>query len=173
MPARKVPSYRLHKSDGRAVVTLNGTDVYLGNYGSPQSHQHYARLIAEWEAAGRQLRPPVDELLVDELLARFWTWAESYYRKADGSPTGELQVFKQAVRPLRRLYGKTLATEFSPLALESVRAEMIKMKWNRSVINKQIGRIRRVFKWGASKGLIPASIWHELQTVEGLKRGRS
>ena len=28
----KVPSYRLHKATGQAVVTLNGRDIYLGVY---------------------------------------------------------------------------------------------------------------------------------------------
>jgi len=29
-PAPKIPSYRLHKHSGRAVVSLNGVDHYLG-----------------------------------------------------------------------------------------------------------------------------------------------
>lgn len=173
MPARKVPSYRFHRSDGRAVVTLNGQDIYLGQYGTAESRHRYARLIAEWEAAGRQLPTRAEDLSIEELLARFWTWAESYYRKPDGTATGELHVYRQALRPLRRLYADTPASEFSSLALEALQSEMIRLGWNRSVINKQIGRIRRVFKWGARKKLIAASVWHELGTVEGLKRGRS
>ena len=31
---RKLPSYRLHKASGQAVVTLSGRDDYLGPYGS-------------------------------------------------------------------------------------------------------------------------------------------
>ena len=34
---RKLPSYRLHKPSGRAVVTLNDRDHYLGPYSSPES----------------------------------------------------------------------------------------------------------------------------------------
>jgi integrase len=174
MPARpRVPAYRHHKSTGRAVVTLNGRDVYLGAYGTIESRERYARVIREWEAAGRQLVTRADDLSVDELVAHFWTWAQSYYRKADGTPSGELQVYHQALRPLRRLYGKTLANDFSSLALEALQAEMISLGWARGVINKQIGRARRVFKWGAKKKLVRASVWHELQTVEGLKRGRT
>ena len=32
--ARKVPSYRLHKPTGQAVVRLDGRDVYLGKHGT-------------------------------------------------------------------------------------------------------------------------------------------
>ena len=30
---KKVPSYRVHKASGQAVVTLGGKDHYLGKYG--------------------------------------------------------------------------------------------------------------------------------------------
>jgi hypothetical protein len=57
---RRIPSYRRHKSSGQAIVTLtdlNGQrrDVYLGAYGTAQSRKEYARVISEWEAAGRCL----------------------------------------------------------------------------------------------------------------------
>lgn len=47
---KKIPSYRLHKSSGQAVVTLAGHDHYLGVHGTPESQQAYARLIALWTA---------------------------------------------------------------------------------------------------------------------------
>ncbi len=37
----KVPSYRLHRAKGLAVVTIRGHDIYLGKYGSPESHAEY------------------------------------------------------------------------------------------------------------------------------------
>ena len=35
---RKIPSYRLHKPTGQAVVRLDGRDYYLGRHGSDSSH---------------------------------------------------------------------------------------------------------------------------------------
>ena len=57
--ALKVPSYCLHKASGRAVVRLGGRDVYLGEYGSPESHEEYERVIAEWRSGryGRTVPP--------------------------------------------------------------------------------------------------------------------
>jgi hypothetical protein len=49
----KLPSYRLHRPSGRAVVTLNGRDHYLGGWNTPESRTEYDRLIADWLAAGR------------------------------------------------------------------------------------------------------------------------
>lgn len=58
MPAKRVPSYRLHKPTEQAVVTLSGRDLYLGQHGSDASHEAYARAVAEWEARGRMPAPP-------------------------------------------------------------------------------------------------------------------
>ncbi|MFN0137884.1 MAG: site-specific integrase, partial [Phycisphaerae bacterium] len=55
--SHEFPSYRLHKPKGLAVVRLSGRDIYLGKYGTPESHATYERLIAEWLANGRELPP--------------------------------------------------------------------------------------------------------------------
>ena len=46
----QVPSYRLHKQSGQAIVTLSGRDILLGRHGSATSKQEYRRLTAEWLA---------------------------------------------------------------------------------------------------------------------------
>ena len=49
MPKKlRIPSYRKHKPSGRAVVTLDGRDIYLGKHNSAASRAEYNRLIAEW-----------------------------------------------------------------------------------------------------------------------------
>src|SRR5688500_13320134 len=95
--AKSVPSYRLHKQSGQAVVTLpdglgNRRDVLLGPHGSPGSHAEYARAVAEWQANGN--RPPATpdrrrDLTVNELVVHFLDHAEQHYRHPDGQPTGE------------------------------------------------------------------------------------
>jgi hypothetical protein len=46
----QVPAYRLHRSSGQAVITLNGKDHLLGKHGSAASKAEYRRLTAEWIA---------------------------------------------------------------------------------------------------------------------------
>ncbi|MGC4033711.1 MAG: hypothetical protein QM754_18655 [Tepidisphaeraceae bacterium] len=54
MPARKrIPSLRLHKPSGQAVVTLNGKDYYLGRHGTPEAQAAYESRIGEYLLAGR------------------------------------------------------------------------------------------------------------------------
>src|SRR5216684_3572830 len=117
--ASRVPSYRLKKSNGRryAVVSLpdgagSRRDILLGQYGSKESWAEYARVIAEWETAGRRLPEArsKNDLTVNELVDAFWfTHAVEVYRLVDGTPTKEQEDFKLSLRPLKSLYGYTRA----------------------------------------------------------------
>lgn len=176
-----IPRYRKHKQSGQAIVTLpdglgGRRDVLLGKYGTKQSRLEYDRVITEWEAAGRQtpanIRGTAD-FLVNELLAAYWNHVEEYYRHPDGTPTIEVHNIKLALRPLRQLYGSTAAAEFDSLALEAVRLKMLNAGHCRTRINKDVARVKRVFKWAASKKLLPVSVHQTLTTVEGLRAGRS
>ena len=72
------------------------------------------------------------------------------------------------------MYGSTPAVELGPVALKTLREAMIARNgWSRTTINKAVCTIRRMFKWAAENELIPASVYHGLQTLSGLKRGRS
>jgi hypothetical protein len=123
----RTPSYCLHKGSGQAVVRIDGKDHYLGKYGTEESLREYDRLIAEWVAAGRRLpgAKAGDGLTVNELILAYWQWAEKNYRDGDGTPTRELPNLKDALRPLRKLYGDTEAAKFGPMALRTVREDMI------------------------------------------------
>ncbi len=54
-PRNALPAYRHFKPRNRAVVTLGGHDFYLGKFNSPESHNEYDRLVAEYLAAGRTI----------------------------------------------------------------------------------------------------------------------
>jgi len=107
------------------------------------------------------------------MLLGFWTYAGCHYLHPDGSPSEELGNIKVALRPLRRLYGPTPAAEFGPLALRSVRDEMVRSGLARTSVNARINRIRRAFKWAASVELVPVSVVQSLATVPGLLKGRT
>ncbi len=175
------PRYRLHKQSGQAVVSLplgNGTykDCLLGQYDTPESRQEYARVIAEWEANGQTLPRPAatgNDLTVAELIVAYWQHVESYYRHPNGEPTSEADNIKLALRPLRRLYGHTRAADFDSLALEAIRQQMIHDGHCRNRINRDLPRIKRLFKWAALRKLVPLAVHQQLLTVEGLRAGRS
>jgi len=77
---RRVPSLRTHKASGQAYVVLNGKAIYCGRPDDPLTESHYHQAIAEWMAAGWQLPAEPDGIPIKELVARFWSYAEQYYR---------------------------------------------------------------------------------------------
>jgi integrase len=175
----RYPSYRRHKPSNRAVVTLNGVDHYLGPWNSPESKREYDRLIGEWLARGKsqpetKADPEKPETTVEELVLAYWKHAKTHYRGANGKPTQETENIHDALKPLRRFYGHTLARDFGPLALRALRDAMVRSgRLARTTINSRINRIRRAFKWAASVEMIPATVHEALRTVEGLQRGRT
>jgi integrase len=169
----RVPSLRLHKASGQRYVVLSGKAIYCGYPDDPATEQHYHQAITEWLAAGKQLPGDPEVLTIKELIGRFWVYAEGYYRTITDGRVKELEQFTLALRPLKDLYAETPAAEFGPRALKAVRQKMLDTGWCRPYINKQINRIRHVFKWAVSDELIPGSVLHALQALPGLKRGRS
>jgi integrase len=170
------PSYRKHSPSGQAVVTIAGRDIYLGPYGTKTSKAEYDRVVAEWLVTGRQSTGQAadsSDLTVAEVVDRFWTHVQVYYRHPDGTPTSEVDCFKHPLKLLNRLYGHTIARNFGPLALEAVRNAMIEANWCRRNINNQIGRVRQVFRWAVAKEFVPPFVHHGLVTLPALKMGRT
>jgi integrase len=108
---------------------------------------------------------------VVELCWRYWSHCKTYYLKND-EPTHEQAGVKASLRPVKELYGESLVTEFGPLALEVVRDRMVARGNSRKYINQNVGRIRRMFRWGVSKQLVPVEIYQALTALVGLKKGR-
>lgn len=169
-----LPKYRKHKASGQAFVELNGRRHYLGPHGTQASKREYDRLVAEWLQHGRQLTvgPQGELLTVVELIVAYVHHARGYYRK-DGKPTSEVEAIRLSLRPVKELYGRHPCVEFGPTALKVVRQKMMDEGLSRKLINQRIGRVKRMFKWGAESELIPASIRQALEMVEGLKCGRT
>jgi integrase len=127
---------------------------------------------ARQPAPGEPLKGPQEPLLVKELVLRYWRHAEAYYVK-NGRPTGEHRTIGYALKPLVRLFGSSPAADFGPKRLKLLRDEMIRLGWSRRHINRQVGRVRRMFSWAASEELVSATVAGALREVAGLERGRS
>ena len=187
----RIPSYRLHRQSGQAVVTLTDAltdrrkDHLLGKYDTEASRAEYKRVVVEWEANGRRLPDAAHgaDLTVAELIERYWRHVEGYYRHADGTPTGEVQAMRYALRPLNYLHGRTAAADFGPAALKAVRGLMVQgydhPKYGpqkalcRTRINAQVKRVRRMFKWAVENDLVTGGVHQALCAVAPLKRGRT
>jgi hypothetical protein len=182
---KRVPSYRLHKPSGQARVIINGEHLYLGIYGSPESQEKYAPLLAELavsrqngkaahkgKANGAPRLAADPDLLVCQLVRQYHEFAKGYFVR-DSEPGKECVEIKLALRPLLKLYGTEKARNFGPLALKAVRQEMVDSDLSRGVVNHRVNRIKRLFKWAVSEELVPSSVYEGLRTVTGLLYGRT
>jgi integrase len=176
----RLPKLTHHKASGQGVVRLNGKDVYCGRYGTRECRARYLREIAEWEAANRQpTKASTDDptagtsdLTINEVMLAYRQFADSYYVK-NGQPTSEAGNIQLAIRPLRELFGHSLAQDFGPLQLKMVRQAMIDGGLCRNEINRRIRLVMRAFKWAVAEAMVPPLVHHGLKAVDGLKKGRS
>jgi hypothetical protein len=83
----RIPSYRLHRQSGQAVVPLTDAvtgqrkDHLLGKYNSAASKEEYRRLVVDWQAHDCRLPEAAQaaDVTIAELIARYWQFVEAYY----------------------------------------------------------------------------------------------
>jgi integrase len=174
-----VPKLRQHAPSGRAIVTLNGKDFYLGAYGSAESQARYHELIAKWISNGRQ---PLDRreivtasptmspatMTISTLVDAYQRHAEQYH----GAEHSETYAIKRLVKMLVKHFGGTLANDFGPSKLRLIREQLDDGKRTRHGVNRDAHRIKRIFKWAASEELVAVAVHQTLQTLAPLKRGK-
>ncbi len=168
------PKYRLHKARDLAVVTINGKDHYLGKYGSAQSHETYAHLLAKWRQglcpdAAEEPKTPVT---IAELTLAYWEYCRVYYSR-DGKPNGRTAVVRCAMQAVNGSYADLEVSNFGPLKLQVVRQKLIDRKLSRRYINDLVFTTVAMFKWAVSQEIIAGSVLTELKSVTGLRKGKT
>src|SRR5438874_925983 len=110
MPDKKpTPKYRHYRPKNLGVIRLDGRDIYLGRYNSPESWEKYGRAVAEWRARGRSNpctwtasdASPPDSPWINEVILAFCDRHADHYRASDGTPSGEFDNYRDSLRPLR------------------------------------------------------------------------
>jgi integrase len=146
----------------------NGKRIYHGVWGTPEAEREYKRFIS------RLLENPIlslrmdgeSDVLVSELADAFLDSIESRTDKT------EYLHFKYAVGYLIEVYGELAVNEFFPKKLKVARSQMVKTgKLCRSMINKYVGKIRRIFTWGVGEEVVQATVTDALKAVQDLRRG--
>jgi hypothetical protein len=180
-PRSSKPSYCRDRATERAYVVIDGQRHWLGprgTYGSQPTRDRYDQLIGEWIARGRapgvDAEPAGGGLTVADVCLAFWEHAVHTYPAppvpAKKRPEGELGNFWDALRPLVRLYGQTPAAEFGPVKLAAVRDEMVRLGWCRNFANRNVSRLKHVFKWAVGVELLRGEVWHRLAALPGLRK---
>jgi len=74
--SRKPPKYALHKPSRQARVRINGKEIYLGEYNSPESPDEYDRLPGEFFLGTLDLKR--DSFSIARLTIMFIEHVKSY-----------------------------------------------------------------------------------------------
>lgn len=176
-PRNSIPKLCTDKN-GRAFVKVSGQFFSMGRAGTAESKMRYAALLQDI-AQGRTLSPKLEPeppagVLVSELCVRFVAdYAIPRYKTTDGKPSAEVACFKSVMRILDDLFGGTYANDFQALRLRTCRQAMIDAGWARRWINKQVSRIRLIFRVGASWEMVRPDVLASLETVPALTAGES
>lgn len=162
------PKYRRH-STGQGFAVDGGVYHYFGKHGTAESRRRYREFLRRWEDAhaGRGYRPAAG-CTVLELVAGFMAEARRKYRRADGTATSQVALADVYLRPLVDGYGGRDAGGFEAADLEALRDAWVAGGLARSTINVNVGRVRRVFRWGLRKKLVPAAVLADLESVPDL-----
>jgi hypothetical protein len=171
--ASRPPKYCRQKGKNRSdpvYVRIDGRKIVLGTYGSEESRQRYAELIGSTK--DEKPRPVTDPTMA-VVMAAFLEHAQVYYRQPNDKPGREYEMIRDTLQFVRKNCGARPAKDFGPKRLKEIREAMIEADHSRRYINKNIERIRRMFRWAVAEELIPAAVHTALSTVDGLKRGRT
>ena len=117
--SNKPPQYC--KNGKYAIVYVSGKKIYLGIYGSPESRQEYARVVAEWQSKPiPQLANCESNVSISELVAGFLDYSKSSHDKIQYNHN------RYATGYLVKIYGSLDVNEFSPKKLKLCRSQMVK-----------------------------------------------
>lgn len=192
----RVPALFHHKATDQDAVCIRDADgkrrmIYLGRHGSPEARQRYGEVVGDYvagrrvEAARTAKRPASVWPTVEQLCAEYMLFAARYYLDPDGKPTGEVVHATYAFEQLLGLHRATPTDQVTIADLLAVRQALVDLRperergrrapngLSRRTINDRMARIKRLFRWGVERRLVPGATWHELSALRGLPKGRS
>lgn len=157
------PRVYLHKGSGRARVRVDGSDHYLGPWGSGEASANYAKLLTRL-SSNAPIGARVGYPSIAEAVLEWKLWAEERYSR-EGR---ELEQFRPAVKALVGLHAATPTDRFGVRELAEVRDSMVGAGWARTTVNRRVGRVRTCWRWLEQRGLAPPGSWAHLRSLSPL-----
>lgn len=164
------PKYRRLASRDRGFVEYQGKRTYLpGAWKSSESMAAYRQFLLENGLL--YLEPPEGRpQTIARLAELFIEWANATYPPGYRSEAANCRA---AIGHLIRLDAGTKIRDYGPTRLKDLQVYLAGKRKSRTYINAVCSRIKRAFKWAVSEELIDASVYHAIDTVPGLRKGRS
>lgn len=125
-----------------------------------------------WERASKQSNVG-SGITLDQVCGMFLSWAGTYYRRSDGSQSGEAYNCEVALRILRAQHGTKPIDDITYQDVLAARDQLIKDGHQRDTINQRVGVWKRFFAWALENRHCSAQAKSEAWAVTPLKRNRS
>lgn len=168
------------RQDQRGVWRARWTDAFgkrhSVSFGADEraAAESFRRWLARW-SVDLTVRNPVQVAAVPkirEAWQRYEAFADRYYRRADGTATQEPKIVAHAMAEVLNLYGHVAADALTPGMLRTVQERWIARGLRVTTITGWTHKIRRVWRWMAAEGVIPAGVADSLRQLAPVKAGR-
>lgn len=176
--SRRAPRLRLYKRTGKGRVILSGQHFYTkADFDTPEAHEEYLDLLKRWRANGmkplREVVLPVETLhpvTVRDLAAAYEAHIDEkgLYRK-NGKETSQRGMLRAAVAELVQSSGDVPLRVFSRPHLVRHRDTLQgKAGLTRQGVNRKIGMLRRIVRWGAERAMVPDQNLFAIEAIRPL-----
>lgn len=168
--SRKLPKICGPKANGQMYCKIDGEQCQLGSHRDIVAvRQRYNHLIADRFADRSDPRPPVDGLQIGELAVEYLTWARDRYKKGGKQTTTFSHLRFALTTYLLSLRAAERAVDFRPEHLFAIRQRLLDEahagRITGSTANKHLRAITGLFRFGAARGRVPASVFLGLNVV--------
>lgn len=160
-----LPTYLEHAPSGQARIVWGGKTIYLGKYGSPESHAKHAQICAEIMATG-SIMTNDGRIRVVELVAKFMADMHKEYTERGSREAIQMQ---RAMNYLVESHGQDFADEISPRKLLILQKAWIAKPMAKATVNMYTSYIVRLFEWASRYEYVSPQVWHGLQSVGRIK----
>lgn len=175
---RRGPRLRLHKATGKGRVILSGQHFYTrADFDTPEAHEEYIELLKRWHASGqkplREVVLPAEILhpvTVRDLAAAYEAHIDEkrIYRKS-GEETSQRGMLRAALAEIVESAGSVPLRQFSrPHLIRHRDSLQGKDGLTLQGVNRKIGMLRRVVRWGAERGMVPDQSLFAIEAIRPL-----
>lgn len=172
-----------HAPSGRERIRVDGVDYWLGPIGSDEARREYGRLVKELSEGGG---PPTKKADTGwpTLLAVVSAFVENHLPGCSVKEQGHYRHMVAVLLAGGR--GKMRSDRFDVAELAKVRDEMMRAPrrtsfasraegadaqegcWSRNHVNRQVVRLRTMWRWAEERGHAPKGSWAHLRTLRSI-----
>ncbi len=154
-------------------------DYFPGEYNSAESTLAYTIWCGTLDHPEAELERSMSanragNPYVYSIVTRYLAWAIDHYGEARSRKAGTLGNKRLAAELLSndKDLSLKLAKDVGPNDLRKIQRRLLKRGIARATIHKRMADIRHIFKWAASRELIPATTYASITLLESIHRGK-